>query len=274
MALNATVNLKKKMQAGKIVFGQTIGPGNDPEKTAQALKDYGFDFIMIENEHSLVNKETVYEYIRVSRKLELPILMRPEEKDANYRCFMDAGVNGLMLPGINTVEDALFAVEQCYFPPMGHRGTGVGLSPYLMDGQNPAEMLLSDICEYVNNNVVLFPMTENLQCINNLHRILSLEGVAGTIVGTNDLVLDIYGTPPKMLRSETASAPPVEEKLREIGRISQKAKKVAGIGGFAPKGLAKWAKEGYQLFMLGNVMDNNYERLKSNIDEMKSLLGL
>jgi len=274
MALNLTLNLKKKMQEGKIVFGLTIGPGNDPEKTVQALKDYGFDFIMIENEHSLVNKETVYEYIRLSRKMELPILMRPEEKDANYRCFMDAGINGLMLPGINTVEDALFAVEQCYFPPMGHRGTGIGLSPYLMDGQNAAEMLLSDICEYVNDNVMLFPMTENIQCINNLERILGLEGITGTIVGTNDLVLDIYGAPPKMLRSETVSAPPVEERLRQIGHTSQKAGKVAGIGGFAPKGLAKWAKEGYQLFMLGHVMDNNYENAKPRIDEMKSLLGL
>jgi 2-keto-3-deoxy-L-rhamnonate aldolase RhmA len=274
MALNVTLNLKKKMQEGKIVFGLTLGPGNDPEKTVQALKDYGFDFIMIENEHSLLNKETVYEYIRLSRKMELPILMRPEEKDANYRCFMDAGINGLMLPGINTVEDALYAVEQCYFTPMGNRGTGIGLSPYLMDGQNHADMLLSDICEYVNENVVLFPMTENIQCINNLHRILCLDGITGTIVGTNDLVLDIYGTPPKMLRSETVTAPQVEERLREIGRISQKAGKVAGIGGFAPKGLAKWAKEGYHLFMLGHVMDNNYENAKPRIEEMKSLLGL
>lgn len=274
MALNATLNLKKKMQAGKVVFGQTIGPGNDPEKTVQALKSYGYDFIMMENEHSLVNKETVYEYIGASRKMELPILLRPEEKDANYRCFMDAGVNGLMMPGVNTVEDALFAVNQCYFTPIGHRGTGIGMSPYLLDGQNAGEMLLSDICEYVNDNVVLFPQTESLQCISNLHRILSLEGITGTIVGANDLVLDIYGTPPKMLRSETVKTKPVEDRLREIARICQQAKKVAGIGGFAPKGLAKWAKEGYTLFMLGNVMNNNYEKLKPSIEEMKSLLGL
>ncbi len=274
MALNATLNLKKKMQAGKIVFGQTIGPGNDPEKTVQALKSYGYDFIMMENEHSLVNKETVYEYIGASRKMELPILLRPEEKDANYRCFMDAGVNGLMMPGVNTVEDALFAVNQCYFTPIGHRGTGIGMSPYLLDSQNAGEMLLSDICEYVNDNVVLFPQTESLQCISNLHRTLSLEGITGTIVGANDLVLDIYGTPPKMLRSETVTAKPVEDRLREIARICQQAKKVAGIGGFAPKGLARWAKEGYTLFMLGNVMNNNYEKLKPGIEEMKSLLGL
>jgi len=274
MALNVTLNFKKELQKGKIVFGQTIGPGNDPEKTVQALKDFGFDFIMMETEHSLVNKETVFEYIRVSRKLEMPILLRPEEKDGHFRCYMDAGINGLMVPGVNTAEETIYAINQCYFPPIGHRGSGIGMSPYLLDSQNLAEMPLSDICEYVNDNIVLFPQTESVECISNLHRILALEGVTGTIVGPNDLVLDIYGTPPKMLRSETVSAELVEGKLREIARTCKKAGKVAGIGGFAPKGLAKWAKEGYRLFMLGYVVDNNYEKLKPAIAEMKSLLGL
>lgn len=274
MALNVTLNFKKELQKGKIVFGQTIGPRNDPEKTVQALKDYGYDFIMMETEHSLVNKETIFDYIRVSRELEMPILMRPEDKDGHFRCYMDAGINGMMLPCVNTVEEAIFAIDQCYFPPIGHRGAGIGMSPYLMDSQNVADMLLSDICGYVNDNVVLFPMTESREGVSNLHRILALEGVTGTIIGTNDLVLDIYGTPPKMSRPETVSSQIVEDKLREIGRICKKAGKVAGIGGFAPKGLAKWAKEGYQLFMLGYVIDNNYEKLKPAVEEMKSLLGL
>jgi 2-keto-3-deoxy-L-rhamnonate aldolase RhmA len=273
MALNVTYNFKKKLQAGELVFGQTIGPGNDPEKTVKALKDFGYDFIMMETEHSLVNKETVFEYVRASRKLEMPILMRPEDKDAYFRCYMDAGVNGLMLPGINTVEETIYAIDQCYFPPIGHRGSGIGMSPYLLDFQKLAEMPLSEITEYVNNNVVLFPMTESLQCISNLHRILSLDGITGTIVGANDLSLDIYGIPPKMLRSEIVATDVVAKKLRETAQICKKTGKVAGIGGAAPKGLAKWAKEGYQLFMLGYVIDGNVDNLRASIEEMKSLVG-
>ena len=274
MARNVTLNFKKELQKGKIVFGQTIGPRNDPDKTVKALKDYGFDFIMMETEHSLVNKETIFEFIRASREQEIPILMRPEDKDGHFRCYLDAGVNGMMLPCVNTVEETIFAIDQFYFPPIGHRGSGIGMSPYLMDSQNLAEMTLSDICKYVNDNVVLFPMTESREGVSNLHRTLALEGVTGTIVGTNDLVLDVYGTPPKMLRPETVSSKIVEDQLREIGHTCKKMGKVGGIGGFAPKGLAKWAKEGYQLFMLGYVIDNNYEKLKPAIDEMKSLLGL
>lgn len=274
MALNITLNLKKKMQEGKIIFGQTIGPGNNPEKTVQALKEFGFDFIMMDNEHSLVNKETIFDYIRVSRKLEMPILLRAEDKTANFRCYMDAGVNGLMVPGVNNVEEALFAINQCYYPPIGHRGTGIGASPYLTDSQNLEEMLLSDICEYVNDNIVLFPQAESLHSVSNLQRILSLEGVTGTIVGPNDLVLDMYGTPPKLRRSETVNLAAVKEKLRLIAQVCKKNNKVAGIGGLSPRDMAGWAKEGYQLFIVGYVLDNNYDKLKPHIEEMKSLLGL
>ena len=273
MEKNVTYDFKKRLHAGEVVFGQTIGPGNDPEKTVRALKDFGFDFIMMESEHSLLNKETIFEYIRVSRKLDVPILLRPEEKTANFRCYLDAGVNGLMVPQVNTVEEALYAVNHSYFPPIGHRGSGIGMSPYLLDFQNPAEMPLLEITEYVNNNMVFFPQTETLECISNLHRILSLDGVTGTIVGPNDLVLDIGGIPPKALRSELVATDIVEEQLRQIAKICRETGKVAGIGGFAPKGLAKWAREGYQLFMLGYVIDGNVDNLRPRVEEMRALLS-
>ena len=41
MALNVTLNFKKELQKGKIVFGQTIGPRNDPDKTVKAIKEFG-----------------------------------------------------------------------------------------------------------------------------------------------------------------------------------------------------------------------------------------
>ena len=274
MALNATMKLRKRMQAGEFIFTQTVGPGNDPEATVKALKDFGYDVIMMENEHSLVNKETIFEYIRASRKFDIPIWLRPEEKDGHFRCFMDAGINGLMIPGVNNVEEALYAVNQCYFPPIGHRGSGIGMSPYLLDSQNAAEMPLREIMNYVNNNVMLFPQTESLEGASNLRQILSLEGITGTIVGTNDLVIDIGDIPPKALRSELVATPAVEENLRKIARTCKETGKVAGIGGFGPKGLAKWAKEGYTLFGLGYAIDNKLDKLEASINEMKSLLGV
>lgn len=273
MAKNVTYNMKLKLQAGEKVFGQLIGPGGNPEKTVRALKDLGDDYIMLELEHSLVNKETVFEYIRVCREMDMPLLMRTEDKAAYFRCYLDAGVNGLMLPLVNTVEEAVHAVDMSYFPPIGHRGTGIGLSPYLIDFQDLAEVPFLALTEYINNNTVLFPQTESLENISNLPRILNLEGVTGTIVGPFDLALDIGGIDPKALAAEVVTTKVMEERLKEIVKICQKAGKIAGIGGFKPKVLTKWAKEGYQLLIVGYVLNGNVDSLRPFIEEARALIG-
>lgn len=273
MALNATYKLKSKMQAGKKVFGPLLGPGNDPGQTVKALKEFGCDFFMVDLEHSLVDKETIYSYVRFAREMDIPFLMRPEEKTAHFRCYLDAGVNGVMLPQLNTVEEAVYAVNQSYFPPIGHRGCGIGINPYLLDFQSPAEVPLVALTEYINSNTVVFVMTESRENISNLRHILSLEGVTGTIVGTFDLAFDIGGIDPDALKSEVITTALVEEELRQVAKICRDAGKVAGIGGLQPEGCARWAGEGYQLFILGYVIDGNVDNLRPLIEEAHALVN-
>ena len=276
MKKNLAREFKERMNKGDRVFCALIGPGNDPDKTVAALKDFGFDFIMMENEHSLVGKETIHQYIRISRELEMPILMRPEEKSDTFRCYLDGGISGMMLPQVETLEQAAYAVKLSYFPPIGHRGAGLGMSTYQLDGQNPAEMKLLEMLQYVNENTVLFPMTESLAGVNELPQVLKLEGVTGTIVGTHDFIIDIaFRTgriDPNSFRPELLNSEYVLDRVREIARICRKAGKVAGIGGYSPKGCVERSKDGYQLFTLGYVIDGNVEKLRPLIEEAKELL--
>jgi 2-keto-3-deoxy-L-rhamnonate aldolase RhmA len=273
MGMNATYNLKQRLLAGEKVFGQLIGPGNDPEKTVKALKEMGDDFLMMETEHSLVHKETVYAFIRAAKQMDMPIMMRTEDKAAYFRCFLDAGVNGLMLPLVDTVEEAVRAVNKAYFPPIGHRGCAISMNPFLVDSQDLSKVPYLSLTEYINNNVVVFPQTESLENINNLSRILKIEGVTGTIVGPFDLALDIGGIDPKALLSEVVDTPAVNARLQQIVDICRESGKVAGIGGCTPKRLAYWAKQGYQLLLVGYVLDGNVEKLRPAIKESRALIG-
>ena len=266
-------DFQQRLMAGNKVFGPLIGPGNDPARTVESIKEFGYDFFMIENEHSLVGKESIYTFIRLAREHELPILMRPEENNANFRPYLDSGIQGLMLPQVDTVERAAFAVNQSFFPPIGHRGAGLGMSPYLLDGMDASTEALLTMTEYVNRNVILFPQTESLAAVKNLPQVLRLNGIAGTIVGTNDLALDIGGIKPGMLRSEINRQPVVEAKLREVVAACREAGKVAGLGGFPPEGCARWAREGFQFFTLGYIRDNNGEKFRSVLKEARDLIG-
>ena len=116
-------------------------------------------------------------------------------------------------------------------------------------------------------------MTESRENISDLARILSLEGVTGTIVGTFDLALSLGGIDPNASRLDVLNSRIVEEKLKQIVSICKKMGKVAGIGGFPPEGMARWAKEGYQLIGIGYVIDGNVDSLQSLIEETKSLMS-
>jgi len=272
MKKNVGFDFKKILQSGEPVIGQMVGPRNDPDKTVKALQDVGYDFICIDNEHSLVGKETIFEYIRVARELAMPIIMRPEEKTDNFRPYLDAGINGLMVSGIETVEEALFAINQAYFPPIGHRGMGVNMSPYLLDGQNANDMTLFEITEYVNNNTMVFTIIESEAGVRELHRILRLEGVTGISVGPNDFILSMYQFPPKVKRSELFTSEAVEARFTQIIDMCKAAGKPAGMGALTPQGFMKWAKQGFRMFVMGYIIDNNAESFRPRVSELKALL--
>jgi len=61
--------------------------------------------------------------------------------------------------------------------------------------------------------------------------------------------------------------------MKRVAEICQKAGKIAGIGGQTPKALARRAKEGYQFFLIGSVVDGNVENLRPVIKEAKALIG-
>lgn len=271
--VNATYDLKAKMASGDHVYAVLVGPGNAPLPTVDALKTMGCDLVMVDREHSLVNPETVLDYVRAGKELGMPIIVRPEEHDANWRCYLDSGVSGLMLPMVDTVDQAARAVDRAYFPHIGHRGYGLGMSRFPLDGKDPNHVPHLEMTAYINNNTLLLPQTESLKAVSNLKRILALEGVTGTVVGTFDLALDIGGIAPGTTRVEMTRSADVVAALAEVARICREAGKIAGIGGVPPEDNALWAGHGYRLFVIGTVTDGNLEPVRGPMLETKRLLG-
>jgi len=277
MELNVTYKLKSRMQAGEKIFCAMTGVGNEPKKTIKMLKDFGYDAIIVDLEHTLLNDETVLSYILAGKEMGFPVWLRPEENYANFRRYLDSGVTGLLLGRVHTLEQAAYAVNQSYFPPIGHRGTAIGMDPYLLDFQNFEEVPYLDLTDYINNNTVVFPQVESLESITNLPQILGLEGIAGTLVGTNDLmvdVADVVGDADRRgLRLERLRTDFMTEKLREVLKICRDTGKVAGTGGLPPKDIARWATEGYQLLLVGFTRDGDVDNLRPVLEETRALIG-
>ena len=273
MRTNVTRDLKRRMAAGERTYTVLVGAGNDPFPTVEALKKMGYDFVMVDREHDLVNPETIYQYVKAGKELDVPIVVRPEENDSDWRCMLDSGVTGLMLSMTDTVEEAARAVDRAYYSPLGHRGYGLGMCPYQLDGLDPNVVPHLEMMRYLNDNIILLPQTESLKSVSNLRKILSLEGVTGTGVGTFDLALDIGGATEGMTRVELTRSEPVEKALLEIGRICQEMGKVAGIGGIPPEDMARMEKAGYKLFIFGTVTEGNMDGVRVALERTKELIG-
>lgn len=83
----------------------------------------GFDFVLIDNEHGNMNPETLEDTVRASHCQQVPCLVRvPYNRPEYLRKALDFGADGVQVPLVNTVQDALDANLPTLFPPQGERG--------------------------------------------------------------------------------------------------------------------------------------------------------
>lgn len=154
---------------------------------AELMGFCGFDFLYIENEHWLCDEETIESMIRVAQLTGMTPLVRiPSHDPQMISHFLDSGVMGVIVPHVDTSEQAKVLFEASKFPPIGHRGASYTsrASQYGIHCTNEEYMELS------NRNTMLIPMIESVKGVNNIEAILD-TGINIIRIGLNDLRLDM-----------------------------------------------------------------------------------
>jgi 2-keto-3-deoxy-L-rhamnonate aldolase RhmA len=160
---------KTKMAAGFLI---TI---SDPS----VIETFSFinpDFFIVDMEHSDISIGTLTEM--VVRSDNIPVIARIKGNDKNeIKKILDTGVDGIIIPGIESYEDAMLAVKYSIFPPDGIRGIGPGrVSGY---GRN--------MREYLKKKPIVIIQIETKGAYRDLHKITQLENLDGIFVGPVDL---------------------------------------------------------------------------------------
>lgn len=176
----------------------------------------GFDFLLLDNEHGVIEQSTLVDMVRASQCRGVPAVVRCTMKEYDHiQKALDFGANGVQLPLVNTAEDARRVVDMANYYPEGHRGTA-----YLPRAS--AYGMVSDKRSYLkeaNRTKLLVCQVETRQAIENLDEILAVEGIDVYFIGPGDLAAS-YDEPtcsPKMLQI-------TEEAIRRITN----AGKIAG----------------------------------------------
>lgn len=171
--------IRKAMLAGKPTIGTWIQTGNPV--VAEILARVGYDWIAVDCEHSSIGIEMFAETARGIYGRDVVTLARVRENDMlAIRQVLDVGAEGVIVPMVNSAEEARRAVKAAKYPPIGERGFGYcRANNWGIDFTSYAEKANDDVCVVV--------MIESKQAVECIDEILEVEGVDGVFIGPYDM---------------------------------------------------------------------------------------
>ena len=175
--MNST--LKQKIRSNEVTIGSWITLA-DPS-VAEIMANSGFDWLTVDMEHSGLSDNQALELIRTVTLCRLPCLVRVAENHPDFiKKYMDMGATGVIVPHVNSKQEALKAVNAVKYPPQGTRGVG------LSRAQNYS-LELDAYREWNQESSIVIVQVEHFEAVQNLEDIMSVEGVDGFFVGPYDL---------------------------------------------------------------------------------------
>jgi 2-keto-3-deoxy-L-rhamnonate aldolase RhmA len=188
--------LREKLENRENIVG-TMMTECYSDAVPRILADAGFDFIIIDQEHGQYDIESIHRLCVVARQFGLaPIVRVPDTQYHLISRPLDAGALGLMIPRVETGEQAQEAVSCSHFPPMGRRGSA--MRPILTDYEPTA---VADYLPRANDEIVIIAQIESTTALANLDDIVSVDGVHIALIGPNDLCIS-HGIPGQFTSQE------------------------------------------------------------------------
>lgn len=171
---------KQKINAGQDLVGGTVRSNNP--RIYCAMANSGYDFIWVEMQHEQTNWESVAAMYRECPDAPaVPGVRIAETTEREIQRAMDAGAMVLVVPTIDTAEEAEEVVKWTYFPPLGRHSAGGGqFQSFYAD-------VPGGYRESFNDNIVVIVMIETLEGIENVEEIAKVEGIDALFIASGDL---------------------------------------------------------------------------------------
>lgn len=173
------INLKDKLQRSEATIGSWITLGHT--SIAEIMAKAGFDWLTVDMEHSAITLDKTQQLIQIIELCGVVPLVRVGENNPTLiKRVMDAGAHGVIVPMVNTKNDAVKAVNAVKYPPVGTRGVGLARAQgYGFEFEKYKD--------WINKESIIIVQIEHIEAISNLEIILSVDGVDGSIIGPYDL---------------------------------------------------------------------------------------
>ena len=243
--------LRTKLAAGQTALGAWI---TIPcPMTAEAVAYSGLDYLCVDMQHGLIDYSDV---VRMLPAIALggatPIVRVPEYSTANISTVLDAGAMGVIVPMVNSAEEAAAVASACRFPPRGERSYGA-IRAAMAEG--------SDYYDRIDEEVLCIPMVETLDAVDDLDRILAVPGIDVAYVGPSDLSISMGYWP-------GSSAEPFLAMLDRIVKACNQHGVVPGIQA-SPAAAADRLGRGFRMVTVLSDFQAFQAAIRQSVDHVK-----
>lgn len=208
-------HLKSRLKNGDVLHGLWVGMA-DPyaaEMTATA----GFDWLLIDGEHAPNDLRSLSAQLAlVQKSASLPVIRLPVGDPVMIKQALDIGAQTLLIPMVESAEQAEMLVRATRYPPHGFRGVGSSLARASQFSAIP------DYLKTANDQICLILQVESVKALEALDDILAIDGVDGVFIGPSDLAADMG------YLGNTGEAK-VRDAVHDALRRIRKAGKFAGV---------------------------------------------
>ena len=246
--------LSKAWSADRAVLGTWIT--TESEWSAETLAHCGYDFLVIDCQHSLVDEAGAGRLLKALAAAPAAIFVRVSKNDpALIGRLLDSGADGLIVPMVNSAEEAEAAVAACHYAPRGVRSFGPFRAGLGFDTAALAE------------RVSCFVMIETARAVERANEICSIRGLAGVFIGPTDLGIDMGFPAPATFAGSPPAA--LAEAIDKVLKAVKRAGIIAGRPSFSSADAVRDIAAGFRLIAIGADRSLLRERAVQQLKEIR-----
>lgn len=227
-----------------------------------------YDWLLIDGEHAPNTIQDIYHQLQaIAPYYGEPVVRPVEGTKSNIKQVLDVGAQTLLIPMVDTAQQARDVVDAIRYPPVGTRGVGASVARAARWGR------IEQYMAHANEELCLLVQVESKTALTNLDEILDVDGIDGVFIGPADLSASL-GYP------DDSGNPVVLSQIEDCIRRIRKAGKAAGFLAVDPS-MAKTAIEwganfvavGVDTMLYTNALDERLSLFKSEFESTKTKLG-
>ncbi len=232
---------RERLSKGELSLGIGLRQARTVD-IAAAMATSGYDWLFIDLEHGTMPLDTAVQISVAALAAGISPLVRvPARQYSLATRALDGGALGIVMPHVDTAEEARAIVDHLKYPPAGHRSVAGGMAWFGFRA-----VPIGEAAAAMNAETLVVVMLETPQAIANAEAIAAVPGVDVLLIGTNDLAMEL-GIPGQLGHAEIAGA------YERVIAACRRHGKWPGMGGvYGEELMAKYIAMGMRMILSGN----------------------